>query len=136
MDRSGHIPGADPNRTLRNTPTRMMFSGCLEHQPLAVQAGELVRVYFVNVGPGVSSAHVIGGIFDQVYDGQAPVHGVQTWAVPAGSGAIFEFLVPESGLFHFVVHDRLGYLRWASSSRTRRAGERRPSKVGARRIAG
>ena len=44
----------------------------------------LVRVYFVNVGPGVSAAHVIG--------------------------AIFEFVIPDSGLFHFVDHDKLAYL--------------------------
>lgn len=109
-DQNGRIPGTDPNLTLRNAPTRMLFNGRLEHEPLAVQAGELVRVYFVHVGPGVSSVHVIGTIFDQVFDGQEPVHGVQTWAVPAGSGAIFEFVVPASGLFHFVDHDKLGYL--------------------------
>ena len=88
----------------------MMFNGNLAHEPLAVQAGELLRVYFVNVGPGVSAAHVIGTILDRVYDGQQSVTGVQTWAVPAGSGAMFEFIIPESGLFHFVDHDKLGYL--------------------------
>ena len=104
-DASGLIPGIDPNRTLHNDPTRMIFNGNLAHGPLAVQAGELVRVYFVNVSPGVSAAHVIGTILEQ-----QSVTGVQTWAVPAGSGAIFEFVIPESGLFHFVDHDKLGYL--------------------------
>ena len=28
--------------------------------------------------------------------------GVQTYAVPAGSGAIFEFYIPEEGVFPFV----------------------------------
>ena len=109
-DQDGHIPGTDPNLTLANAPTRMLFNGRLEHQPLAVKAGELVRIYFVHLGPGVSSVHVIGTILDQVFDGQEPVHGVQTWAVPAGSGAIFEFVVPAPGLFYFVDHDRLAYL--------------------------
>lgn len=109
-DQDGHIPGTDPDLTQTNSPTRMLFNGRLEHQPLAVKAGELVRVYFVHVGPGVSSAHVIGTMLDQVFDGQEPIHGVQTWAVPAGSGAIFEFVVPAPGLFHFVDHDRLAYL--------------------------
>ena len=109
-DRDGFIPGTDPNMTLRNEPSRLMFNGYLAHEPVPVRAGELMRVYFVNVGPGVSAVHVIGTIFDRVYDGQEPVRGVQTWAVPAGSGAIFEFIVPEAGLFHFVDHDRLAYL--------------------------
>ena len=109
-DASGHIPGTDPNLTLRNEPTRMIFNGYLSHEPVAVNAGELMRVYFVNVGPGVSAAHVIGTILDRVYDGQDAVRGVQTWAVPAGSGAIFEFFVPESGTFLFVDHDKLAYL--------------------------
>jgi hypothetical protein len=30
----------------------------------------LVRMYFVNVGPDIASAHVIGTILDRVYDGR------------------------------------------------------------------
>jgi nitrite reductase (NO-forming) len=87
-----------------------MFNGRLEHAPVAVNPGDLVRMYFVNVGPWVSAAHVIGTILDRVYDGQAPVHGVQTWAVPPGSGAMFEFYIPEEGVYPFVDHDKLAYL--------------------------
>ena len=67
-------------------------------------------MYFVNVGPGISSAHVIGTVLDRVYDGKIPVYGVQTYAVPAGSGAILEFYIPEEGVFPFVDHDKLAYL--------------------------
>ena len=35
---------------------------------------------------------------------------MQTYAVPAGSGAILEFYIPEEGVFPFVDHDKLAYL--------------------------
>jgi nitrite reductase (NO-forming) len=53
---------------------------------------------------------VIGSVFDRVYAGAPWVEGVQTFPVPAGSGAIFEFHIPEAGVFPFVDHDKLAYL--------------------------
>ena len=49
-------------------------------------------------------------MLERVYDGKMPVYGVQTYAVPAGSGAILEFYIPEEGVFPFVDHDKLAYL--------------------------
>lgn len=109
-DEQGFIAGTDPARTLRNEQFASMFNGQMEHAPVDVNPGDLVRMYFVNVGPWTSAAHVIGTMFDRVYDGQAPVFGVQTYAVPSGSGAMFEFYIPENGVFPFVDHDKLAYL--------------------------
>ena len=109
-DSAGFIPGTDPAMTQKNDQLFSMFNGRMEHSPVAVNAGDLVRMYFVNVGPWVSAAHVIGTILDRVYDGQPPVRGVQTWAVPSGSGVIFEFYVPEEGVYPFVDHDKLAHL--------------------------
>jgi nitrite reductase (NO-forming) len=67
-------------------------------------------MYFVNVGPWTSAAHVIGSVFDRVYAGAPWTQGVQTFPVPAGSGAIFEFYIPEAGVFPFVDHDKLAFL--------------------------
>ena len=106
----GFIPGTDPARTAKNDEQFSMFNGRLDNEPVGVNVGDLVRMYFVNVGPGVSSAHVIGSIFDRVYAGAPAVQNVQTFAVPAGSGAIFEFYVPEAGVFPFVDHDKLAFL--------------------------
>ena len=72
-------------------------------------------MYFVNVGPGVSSAHVIGSVLDRVYEGTTPLYGVQTYAAPAGGGAIFEFYIPEEGVFPFVDHDKLAFLSYGLS---------------------
>lgn len=109
-DDDGFIPGTDPARTQKNDPLFAMFNGRLDNAPVQVNVGDLVRMYFVNVGPGVSSAHVIGTVFDRVYDGAPWIHGVQTHAVPAGSGAIFEFYIPEDGIYPFVDHDKLAFL--------------------------
>lgn len=87
-----------------------MFNGRLEHAPIAVNPGDLVRAYFVNVGPGVSSVHVMGTILDRVTDGARSTDGVQTYGIAAGSGATVEFRIPEAGMFGLVDHDRLGYI--------------------------
>jgi nitrite reductase (NO-forming) len=109
-DSSGVIGGTDPARAMKNDPSLVMFNGRLEHQEIAVQPGDLVRVFFVNVGPGVSSVHVMGTLLDRVTDGERTIDNVQTYGVPAGSGAIVEFKIPEPGMFGLVDHDRLGYV--------------------------
>jgi nitrite reductase (NO-forming) len=109
-DAHGLIPGTDPTKASKNDELLSMFNGRLDNEPVNVNVGDLVRMYFVNVGPGVASAHVIGGILDRVYAGTPPVEKVQTFAVPAGDGAIFEFYVPEAGVFPFVDHDKLAFL--------------------------
>jgi nitrite reductase (NO-forming) len=109
-DAQGHIPGTDPARTAKNDQLFSMFNGRLDNEAARVNPGDLVRMYFVNVGPWTSAAHVIGSVFDRVYAGAPPVQGVQTFAVPAGSGAILEFDIPEAGVFPFVDHDKLAFL--------------------------
>jgi nitrite reductase (NO-forming) len=109
-DESGEIPGTDPERARRNDPTLMMFNGRLSHQPLTVESGDLVRAYVVNVGPGTSAIHVMGTILDTVTDGASVMRDVQTYGVPAGSGAMIEFRIPEAGMYGLVDHDRLAYL--------------------------
>ena len=109
-DTKGFIPGTDPAKTLKNDQAFSMFNGRLDNEAVQVKPGDLVRMYFVNVGPGVSAAHVIGTVLDRVYDGKDPILGVQTYAVPSGSGAMFEFYIPEAGVYPFVDHDKLAYL--------------------------
>jgi hypothetical protein len=87
-----------------------MSNGRLEHEDLAVAPGELVRAYVVNVGPGVAAMHVMGTILETVYDGSAEVRNVQTYGIPAGSGAVIDFRIPEAGAYGLVDHDRLSYL--------------------------
>jgi len=109
-DASGEIPGTDPELARKNEPSIMMFNGRLSHEPLTVEPGDLVRAYIVNVGPGTSAIHVMGTILDTVVDGASIMRDVQTYGVPAGSGAIVEFRIPEAGMYGLVDHDRLAYL--------------------------
>jgi nitrite reductase (NO-forming) len=109
-DAAGEIPGTDPELARKNEPSIMMFNGRLAHEPLAVEPGDLVRAYVVNIGPGTSAVHVMGTILDTVTDGASVTRDVQTYGVPAGSGAIVEFRIPEEGMYGLVDHDRLAYL--------------------------
>ena len=107
---AGIIPGTNSTRTLRNDAAFRFFNGRLEHEPLAVAADDRVRVYFVNVGPGVSATHVIGSLLDSVVDGRETRHDVQTYGIPPGGGAMLEFRIPEPGDFLLVNHDQLGFV--------------------------
>ena len=104
---------ADSKTMEQNAPTFFIFNGSLEHQPIAAHAGDRVRVYFVNAGPGVASFHVIGTILDAVRVGGNPantLHDVQTAEVGAGNGASIDFTIPEAGKFLLVDHDELVHL--------------------------
>jgi nitrite reductase (NO-forming) len=110
-DATGLIAGMNAGRAmLKNDPSFMMFNGRLQHNMLTVAPHELIRVYFVNAGPGTAAVHVMGTILDRVIDGTRPIEKVQTYGVPAGGGAMIEFRIPEAGTYGLVDHDRLGYL--------------------------
>jgi nitrite reductase (NO-forming) len=115
-DEKGHIPGTDPARTLKNDQAFSMFNGRLDNDAVQVNAGDLVRIYFVNIGPGTSAAHVIGSVFERATTGGKDwMHGVQTVGVPAGGGAMLEFRIPQAGVFPFVDHDKLAFLPYGLS---------------------
>jgi len=79
---------------------------------LKVDIGDRVRIFVVNAGPNFESDfHIVGAIFDRVYPDGKPEHaleGVQTYHVPAGSGAVFETVFDKDasgeGLYPFVTH--------------------------------
>jgi nitrite reductase (NO-forming) len=92
-------------------PDYVVFNGVLERyvdHPIGIKVGELVRVYFVNAGPNLTSTfHVMGVIFSTVYRGgnpADPLHGLSEFQVGPGDGAIFEFRVTEPGDYMFVDH--------------------------------
>ena len=75
---------------------------------LTARVGDRVRLFIGNGGPNlVSSFHVIGEIFDNVYtEGGTTVnqHNVQSTLVPAGGSAIVEFKMDVPGTFIMVDH--------------------------------
>ena len=91
----------------------VLYNGTMKHEAIDAKAGELVRVYFVNAGPYTSAFHVMGIILDKAYEGGNPrnaVSDVQTYGVPAGSGSMFEFTLPEKGTYMLVDHDKLSQI--------------------------
>lgn len=80
----------------------------LKEKPLLAKVGDRVRLYINNVGPNeVSSFHVVGTVFDDVYmDGNPYNHmqGLQTVMLPASGGAVVEFTVTKAGNYPIVTH--------------------------------
>lgn len=80
----------------------------LKEHPLLAKVGDKIRLYVNNVGPNeVSSFHVVGTVFDDVYiDGNPYNHfkGMQTVLLPSSGGAIVEFTVNKEGSYPIVTH--------------------------------
>ena len=93
-------------------PTYVVFNGkvgaLLGEGKLQAKTGETVRLFVGNIGPNlISSFHVIGEIFDNVYrEGSLsePSHNVQTTLIPSGGASTLEFKVEVPGDFTMVDH--------------------------------
>jgi nitrite reductase (NO-forming) len=77
--------------------------------PLEAKVGETVRIFFGVGGPNfTSSFHVIGEIFDRVYNLggvlSEPLKGLQTVTVPPGGAVITEFKLDVPGNYILVDH--------------------------------
>ena len=85
------------------------FGALKKDNALKAKAGDKIRVYFGNIGPNsLSSFHIMGEIFDQVYL-EGALNGitnknVQTTLVPSGGAAIVEFKVDTPGNYLLVDH--------------------------------
>ncbi len=98
---------------LDENPTYYVFNGAVgalttEH-PLKAKVGETVRIFFGDAGPNkISSLHMIGEIFDRVYDQasltSAPLTDVQTTLVPAGGATMVELQLEVPGKYLLVDH--------------------------------
>jgi nitrite reductase (NO-forming) len=101
-------------KMLNEQPEYFVFNGAagaLTSDEFALRAnvGETVRLYFGVGGPNfTSSFHVIGEIFDRVYDQASitspPLTDVQTTLVPPGGAAMIEFELDVPGRFILVDH--------------------------------
>ena len=111
-DQKGRISPSS-ERMNDNRAYIVLYNGTMKHAAVDVGAGELFRVYFVNAGPYTSAFHVMGIILDRAYEGGNPrnvANDVQTYGVPAGSGGMFEFVIPEKGTYMLVDHDKLSQI--------------------------
>jgi nitrite reductase (NO-forming) len=102
----------DMDRGVDERPTHVVFNGSVGaltgDKALQAKVGERVRLFVGNGGPNlVSSFHVIGEVFDNVYgEGGTMVsqRNVQTTLIPAGGSGIVEFGVEKPGTLVLVDH--------------------------------
>jgi nitrite reductase (NO-forming) len=106
------LQGFDMNKATDERPPYVVFNGAvgslIGDNALKANVGEKIRLYIGNGGPNLSSSfHVIGEIFDSVYQEGGTVasqHNVQTTEIPAGGAAMVEFKTDVPGTYVLVDH--------------------------------
>jgi nitrite reductase (NO-forming) len=103
----------DINKLLDERPEYFVFNGAVggltTQKPLKAKVGETVRIFFGVGGPNyTSSFHMIGEIFDRVYNlgslTTPPMTDVQTTLVPPGGTTIVELKLQVPGKYIMVDH--------------------------------
>jgi nitrite reductase (NO-forming) len=104
---------ADVNKLLDERPEYFLFNGAVggltAQKPLKAKVGETIRIFFGVGGPNfTSSFHLIGEIFDRVYNlgsvTTPPMTDVQTTLVPPGGATIVELQLQVPGKYILVDH--------------------------------
>lgn len=100
-------------KMLDEKPEHVMFNGSMDAltkiYDMKSQVGDVVRIFFGVGGPNLtSSVHLIGEIFDRVYDQASltspPLTDVQTTLVPPGGATMLEFKTDYPGRYLLVDH--------------------------------
>jgi nitrite reductase (NO-forming) len=100
-------------KLLNEHPEHMMFNGThdalTKTHRMEAKVGETVRIFFGVGGPNATSSfHVIGEVFDRVYNQgdltSAPLKNVQTTTVAPGGATMVEFKVEAPGRLILVDH--------------------------------
>jgi len=102
----------DMEKGVEEKPTYVVFNGSVGSmvgdKALQANVGQRIRLFVGNAGPNLTSSfHVIGEIFDNVYQEGGSVasqHNVQTTLIPAGGAAIVEFGAEKAGNLIMVDH--------------------------------
>lgn len=103
----------DYQKLISERPEYFLFNGAVgaltRSHPLRANIGETVRIFFGVGGPNATSSfHVIGEIFDHVYQGASfgapPLTGVQTVSVPPGGATVVDFKILRGGRYILVDH--------------------------------
>ena len=121
-------------KAVKEDPEYVVFNGqvgaLMGANALRVRAGERVRIYLGNAGPSlISSFHVVGEIFDDVYGEGGIVanqHNVQTTVVPVGGSAMVEFTVDVPGEYALVDHSMFRAFNKGAMGLLRAEGAEKP----------
>ncbi|MGY0556674.1 MULTISPECIES: copper-containing nitrite reductase [unclassified Lysobacter] len=100
-------------KLLDEKPEHLMFNGSMDALTktfnMEAEVGETVRMFFGVGGPNLTSSfHLIGEVFDRVYNlasfTSPPLTDVQTTIVPPGGATMVEFKVDYPGRYILVDH--------------------------------
>lgn len=103
----------DFQKLMNETPEYYVFNGAtgalVNEAPLKAKVGETIRIYFGVGGPNkTSSFHVIGEIFEKVYDKgdltSEPGKNIQTVTVAPGGATVVEIKLEVPGKYMLVDH--------------------------------
>jgi len=103
----------DVQKLLDERPEYFVLNGAVgalsKYHPMHSKVGETVRIYFGVGGPNfTSSFHVIGEIFDHVYEfgglTSPPLEGIQTVSVAPGGAVVVDFRTQVPGRYMLVDH--------------------------------
>jgi nitrite reductase (NO-forming) len=101
------------DKLMDERPEYFIFNGAVgalsAEKPLKAKTGETVRIFFGVGGPNfTSSFHVIGEMFDKVYNMGSlttkPITDVQTVTVPPGGATVVDFKLEVPGNYMLVDH--------------------------------
>lgn len=100
-------------KLLAENPEHVMFNGSMDAltkiYSMESQVGDTVRIFFGVGGPNLTSSfHIIGEVFDKVYNQASltskPLTDVQTTLVPPGGATMVEFKTDYPGRYLLVDH--------------------------------
>ena len=85
------------------------YSGQYVKHPLTAKPGQTVRFWVVDAGPSIDTDfHIVGTVLNRAWVDAGmtnkPLENVQTVAVPAGGGGVFDVKIDKPGLYPFVSH--------------------------------
>jgi nitrite reductase (NO-forming) len=85
------------------------YSGQYVKHPLTATPGQTVRFWVVDAGPSIDTDfHIVGTVLNRAWLDAGmtnkPLENVQTVAVPAGGGGVFDVKIDKPGLYPFVSH--------------------------------
>lgn len=116
-----HVIEGDHAKMIAAQPDFIVFDGAMNkhdlNHPIPIKMGKLVRVFFANAGPNLTSSfNVAGVLFSAVYRGGNPanaLHGVSTFEVAPSDGAVFEFTANQPGNYPFMDLNRASQYKGA-----------------------
>lgn len=130
----GGLQEFNEQAAIDENPNYVLFNGKVRSltgpNALKANVGETVRLYVGNGGPNlVSSFHVIGEIFDNVYmeGGTVQNHNIQTTLIPSGGATMVEMKLEVPGVLNLVDHSYFRAGNKGAVAQIKVAGKENPS---------